>query len=41
LQGKLAERASCLVLDIRLPGVGGLEFQTELVKAGIHIPIIS
>jgi FixJ family two-component response regulator len=27
-------------LDIRLPGVGGLEFQTELVKAGIHIPII-
>jgi FixJ family two-component response regulator len=40
LQGKLAERASCLVLDIRLPGVSGLEFQAELVKAGIHIPII-
>jgi FixJ family two-component response regulator len=40
LQGKLAERASCLVLDIRLPGVAGLEFQAELVKAGIHIPII-
>jgi FixJ family two-component response regulator len=28
------------VLDIRLPGVSGLEFQAELVKAGIHIPII-
>jgi FixJ family two-component response regulator len=40
LQGKLAERASCLVLDIRLPGVSGLEFQAELVKAGIHVPII-
>jgi FixJ family two-component response regulator len=39
LQGKPAERASCLVLDIRLPGVGGLEFRTQLVKAGIHIPI--
>jgi FixJ family two-component response regulator len=40
LQGKLAEKASCLVLDIRLPGVSGLEFQAELVKAGIRIPII-
>jgi FixJ family two-component response regulator len=30
----------CLVLDIRLPGIGGLEFQTELEKAGIRIPII-
>jgi FixJ family two-component response regulator len=40
LQGKLAATASCLVLDIRLPGVSGLEFQAELVKAGIHIPII-
>jgi FixJ family two-component response regulator len=40
LQGKLAEIASCLVLDIRLPGVSGLEFQAELAKAGINIPII-
>jgi FixJ family two-component response regulator len=31
---------SCLVLDVRLPGVSGLEFQTELAKANIHIPII-
>lgn len=30
----------CLVLDIRLPGVGGLDFQGELQKAGINIPIV-
>jgi FixJ family two-component response regulator len=40
LQGKLPEVASCLVLDIRLPGLSGLDFQTELTKANIHIPII-
>jgi len=32
--------ASCLVLDVRLPGRSGLEFQTELAKAGIPLPII-
>ena len=31
---------SCLVLDVRLPGVNGLEFQQELAKAGVLIPII-
>jgi FixJ family two-component response regulator len=40
MQSKLPEAASCLVLDIRLPGVNGLEFQGELAKADIHIPII-
>jgi FixJ family two-component response regulator len=40
LQSKLRNVASCLVLDIRLPGVSGLDFQTELAKANIHIPII-
>ena len=40
LQGRLPDVASCLVLDIRLPGLSGLDFQTELVKANIHIPII-
>jgi FixJ family two-component response regulator len=40
LQGSLADKPGCLVLDIRLPGVSGLEFQAELVKASIHIPII-
>jgi FixJ family two-component response regulator len=31
---------SCLVLDVRLPGVSGLDFQADLAAAGIHIPII-
>jgi FixJ family two-component response regulator len=31
---------TCLVLDVRLPGQGGLDFQRELSKAGIHLPII-
>src|SRR6202140_4088594 len=40
LQSKLPDVASCLVLDIRLPGVSGLDFQTQLAKANVHIPII-
>jgi FixJ family two-component response regulator len=40
LQNKRTENASCLVLDIRLPGVSGLDFQSELAKANIHVPII-
>ena len=40
LDSKLPNIASCLVLDIRLPGVNGLEFQDVLAKAGIHIPIV-
>lgn len=31
---------SCLVLDIRLPGVSGLDFQTQLAKLGNNIPIV-
>src|SRR4030088_2763441 len=31
---------SCLVLDIRLPGISGLEFQRQLATANIHLPII-
>jgi FixJ family two-component response regulator len=31
---------SCLVLDIRLPGINGLDFQHQLADSGIHIPII-
>ncbi len=31
---------SCLVLDIRLPGVNGLEFQDVLANSGIHVPIV-
>jgi FixJ family two-component response regulator len=40
LQSKLPDVAGCLILDVRLPRLSGLEFQAELVKAGIHIPII-
>ena len=39
-QSKMPDAASCLVLDIRLPGVSGLDFQVELAKADIDIPII-
>jgi FixJ family two-component response regulator len=34
------DAASCLVLDVRLPGVSGLDFQAELAKANIQIPIV-
>lgn len=34
------EGPSCLVLDVRLPGISGLDFQRELAEAGIRIPII-
>jgi FixJ family two-component response regulator len=40
LQAKRPDAPSCLVLDIRLPGISGLEFQRELAYANIHIPII-
>ena len=40
LRSELPDVASCLVLDVRLPGVSGLDFQAELAKANIHIPII-
>ena len=36
----MPDAASCLVLDIRLPGISGLDFQSQLAEAGIHIPII-
>ncbi|HET7253231.1 MAG TPA: response regulator, partial [Xanthobacteraceae bacterium] len=40
LETELPDVASCLVLDIRLPGPSGLDFQAELAKADIQIPII-
>jgi len=40
LNAKLPDVASCLVLDVRLPGISGLDFQSELAKAKIHVPII-
>jgi FixJ family two-component response regulator len=39
-QAKLADVPSCLVLDVRLPNLSGLEFQAELAKAKIQLPIV-
>ena len=40
LKSKLPDAPSCLVLDVRLPGLSGLDFQTELARANVNIPII-
>src|SRR3984885_4930310 len=40
LRRKRRDAPSCLVLDIRLPGISGLDFQRELAVANVHIPII-
>lgn len=40
LRHKLPDRPSCLVLDVRLPGMSGLDVQSKLNEAGVQIPII-
>lgn len=40
LKAEIPDVPSCLVLDVRLPGRSGLEFQRELAAANIHVPII-
>ena len=40
LASRMPEGPSCLVLDVRLPGLSGLDFQAELAKANIRVPII-
>jgi FixJ family two-component response regulator len=40
LDAALPDVAACLVLDVRLPGLSGLDLQGELARAGVHIPII-
>ncbi|BBO08374.1 response regulator transcription factor [Bradyrhizobium ottawaense] len=40
LQSTMPDVTSCLVLDVRLPGLSGLDYQTELARLNIHIPII-
>ena len=37
---KLPDGPSCLVLDVRLPGMSGLDLQNKLIEAGVQIPII-
>ena len=40
LQNQRPDGPSCLILDVRLPGINGLDFQHELADAGVRIPII-
>jgi RNA polymerase sigma factor (sigma-70 family) len=40
LTHKRSEEPSCIILDVRLPGLSGLDFQAELAKAQNEIPII-
>src|SRR3989449_11708695 len=40
LRSKRPDGPSCLVLDVSLPGVNGLDFQRELADSGVQIPII-
>src|SRR5580700_6399795 len=40
LNARRPEAPACLLLDVRLPDVSGLEFQRDLTEADIHIPII-
>ena len=40
LRGELPDGPSCLVLDVRLPGLSGLDFQADLAKANVQLPII-
>jgi FixJ family two-component response regulator len=40
LAGSHLDRPGCLVLDVRLPGRSGLEFQEDLVKANVHLPVV-
>ena len=40
LKADAGDTPGCLVLDIRLPGVSGLEFQGQLARAGVNLPIV-
>lgn len=40
LQSQLPDVPGCAVLDVRLPGLSGLELQREMVERGIHVPIV-
>jgi len=40
LAAKLPDRPGCVVIDIRLPDINGLEFQAQLIRIGIPLPVV-
>jgi FixJ family two-component response regulator len=40
LDAKREDIPECLVLDVRLPGISGLDFQSQLAELGIHLPVV-
>src|SRR3954463_13492759 len=40
LSANLSDRPGCIVLDVRLPDMNGLEFQTRLIQNGVGIPVV-
>ena len=40
MKSERLDAPGCLILDVRLPGMGGLEFQSEMKKLGINLPIV-
>jgi FixJ family two-component response regulator len=40
LDASLADEPGCIVIDIRLPGMSGLEFQAQLTQLGVRLPVI-
>lgn len=40
LHGEQVEGSACLILDVRLPGVNGLDLQEQLAREGRHVPVV-
>jgi FixJ family two-component response regulator len=40
LDARVQGEPGCIVLDVRLPGISGLDFQSQLAELGIHLPVV-
>ena len=40
LAAAATDMPGCVVIDVRLPDMNGLEFQTQLVQSGVHLPVV-